>query len=111
MYRVFCAAALLTGVTGCFQSQERYAFHDNMEFELFDLDRADDLRAYVPGARMHIDVDPDQRIPSIIENTSHLLGELEGQDLGPRLRRLAEEHHDWHVVARALAATARALVG
>ena len=74
-------------------------------------DGLDNLQPHLPerlSRWMRIE-DGARRVPSVVESVVELLELLEREELGPKLRALAVEHHDWTSVARQLVEAAEAL--
>ncbi len=72
-------------------------------------DGLDDLRPCVSPAiwdRMKLEIEPERRVQSVIDNVCDLLDALADGKLSPQLRAIAEEHYDWRAVAKALTAAA-----
>ncbi|MFH1132383.1 MAG: glycosyltransferase family 4 protein [Pseudomonadota bacterium] len=77
-------------------------------------DGLDDLKTYVPEKiweRMKFETEPRLRIQNIVDNLCFLLDMLTKEELGPSLRKLAEQRYDWQVVANNMVRVVRSLVG
>ena len=72
-------------------------------------DGLDGLEAHLPQEiwqHMKFDAALETRVQSVTDRVCALLAALDEQDLGPRLRELAEQYWDWEIVAAALAEAA-----